>query len=275
MSSSLPLRPVIAAAEAAGDLALRMRDRARSDPHGDGLQTIYKTHGPVTEADLAADRLLYERLMPLWPKAGWLSEETADSADRLAREWVWIVDPIDGTTQFINGGNDFGVSVALVQNGAVMLGVIHFPVARRTLWATCGEGAWAGEQRLRVTRRGRCMNLVVRYGDLRKPWLLPLQTGPDAVRVKPLGSTVGKMAQVALGAADAYATPTQVPFEWDIAAGDLIVCEAGGRVTDLKGEPPRYNQPEVRGRIGYLFSNGACHEATLSVLQGLLDSKSQ
>jgi myo-inositol-1(or 4)-monophosphatase len=255
------------AAEAAGEAILAVRASAC-------LEVRQKPDGPVTAADLAANSLLEARLRELDRSAGWLSEETVDAPGRLSAERVWVVDPLDGTQAFIQGSGDFGVSIALVVNRRPIAAVIHFPATGETLWAEAGQGAWmstregGGPRRLAVADAPRPRSLTVRWSDLRRPWMHALKASLG-VRLRPVGSTVRKLAMVARGEADGYVSPTFSPCQWDICAGDLIVAEAGGRLTGLDGQECLYNGENPRPLRGLVVSSAAVHGALLERVRAL------
>lgn len=226
------------AAKAAGTLALKGWE-------GD-LDVRLKSPGqPVTIVDVAADRLLREVLLRGNPGDGWLSEESADAPDRLHRRRVWIVDPIDGTRSYVAKRPEFTISIGLVEAGNVVLGIVYNPATDELYRAVRGEGAFLDDARgtrpLAVrppTAAGRGLLLASR-GEIRA---LEVEPYRDEWDVAPLGSTAYKLARVAAGEADGFVSRGP-KSEWDIAAGVLLVAEAGGRVTDLEGRPPRFNQP--------------------------------
>lgn len=194
-----------------------------------------KTPGsPVCDIDLAADALLRERLMAIDPEAGWLSEETADSADRLNCVRVWVVDPIDGTRDYVRGREGWAVSIALVEGGRPLIGVLDAP-ARREHWiAQAGLGAFRNGEPIRASRR-------LDLPGARVPADVLARSDADFF------TTVGKpnsialrIAMVAADQADLLATLSW-GHEWDIAAAALIAQEAGATVTDALGRPLRYN----------------------------------
>ena len=192
---------------------------------------------PVSEIDLLADRLLAERLRALDPAAGWLSEETADDPARLARDRAWIVDPIDGTRDYLRGRPGWCVSVALVEAGRPVLAVLAAP-ARGELWtAQAGGGAWRNGQALRCSDR-------VEWAGARTP-VDALPKGSELARVPKPNSIALRLGLVAAGEADLLVT-RRWGHEWDVAAAALLVTEAGGVVTDAHGEPMRFNQPRPR-----------------------------
>jgi myo-inositol-1(or 4)-monophosphatase len=200
---------------------------------------------PVTEADLLADALLKGRLLEARPRYGWLSEESRDAPDRLSRESVWIVDPIDGTNSFIEGRPEYVISVALARRGEVVLGVIHNPSTGELFHGVGGGGAYRNGDALRMVAGGTTM--LASRSDLRAGEFDSLR---DSWTFAALGSTAYKMVKVADGTAAAYVS-RGLKSEWDVAAAALIVSEAGGIATDAAGYPLEYNRPEpfVRGII--------------------------
>ena len=199
---------------------------------------------PVTDADLAADALLRDRLGVARPGYGWLSEESEASADRLDRRRVWVVDPVDGTRSFIQGYAEFALSVALVEGDAVVMGVLHNPARDELFWAVRGDGAFDADG-TRLAVRGpddSPLTLLASRSEIARGELAPFR--PD-FEIRPLGSTAYKLAGVAAG--DAHGYISRGPkSEWDLAAAALLVVEAGGRVSDIGGRPLRFNQPDPR-----------------------------
>jgi myo-inositol-1(or 4)-monophosphatase len=208
---------------------------------------------PVTEADLEADRLLADHLRGARPDYGWLSEESTDDRSRLERPRVWIVDPIDGTRSFIAGYREFAVSVALVEDGEAVLGVISNPSRDDVTWAVRGSGAYrarhwtggtAGGEQVRVVGPGTgepAALLVSRAERARGEF----HAFGDGWTLRPFGSTACKLAGVAHGFGHGYLSRGD-KSEWDVAAGVVIVEEAGGEVTDLAGRRLRFNRADTR-----------------------------
>ncbi|MBM3223636.1 MAG: 3'(2'),5'-bisphosphate nucleotidase CysQ [Candidatus Tectomicrobia bacterium] len=240
---------------------------------GDVVLSYYQSHyevqskgidNPVTTADLAANQILRDTLLHAFPQAGWLSEESADNMVRLQREAVWIIDPIDGTKEFIQGVDEFVIVVALVVQQQVAVAVTYNPVRRELFHACRGQGAFCNAQPIRVSRTAQLPGALVlasRSETSRGEW----ERFRDILTVRPLGSVAYKLAQVAQGACDL--TFSLVPkHEWDICAGTLLVTEAGGQVTDLQGQSLRFNQPETL-RAGLIATNGHLHAQVLELTQ--------
>jgi myo-inositol-1(or 4)-monophosphatase len=212
---------------------------------------------PVCDVDLECDALLRERLSALDPEAGWLSEETADSAERLLQSKAWVVDPIDGTRDFIRGRTGWAVSVALVEGGKVKLGVLDAPARGQHWRAEAGGGAWLNGQRLRVSDREELPGARVPADTLPK-------TDADLVGVKRPNSIALRIAMVAAGEVDLVAT-LRWGREWDIAAAALIAQEAGAIVTDALGRPLRFNSTSAEA-FGVLASVPGIHQAAVQRL---------
>lgn len=218
---------------------------------------------PVTEADLAADRILHRILLGERPDYGWLSEETADSPERLRRERLWVVDPIDGTNSFVAGRPEFAVCVGLVDGGRAVLGVVHNPVTGEVFSAVQGGGAFRDGEPIRVSAvdaDGEPRIVASRWEMKRGE----LDAFHGAWSVEPLGSTAYKMCRVAEGGAEAFVSRGP-KAEWDVAAAVVIVQEAGGRATRLDGTAPEFNQAEPHWR-GIAASNGRVHDELLRVV---------
>ena len=216
---------------------------------------------PVCEIDLAVDAFLRERLSALAPDAGWLSEETADAPDRLARQRVWVVDPIDGTRDYIRGRDGWCVSVALVDRGRVVLGVLDAP-ARNEVWrAVVGQGAqrFSGrsDERLAVSDARELAGARIPADALPKAdRLFALVHKPNSIALR--------IAMVAAGQADLVAT-LRWGNEWDIAAAALIASEAGATVTDALGLPLQFNKPAPTA-FGVLACAPGLHRAAVDHL---------
>ncbi|NKJ44962.1 MULTISPECIES: 3'(2'),5'-bisphosphate nucleotidase CysQ [unclassified Novosphingobium] len=207
-------------------------------------------NNPVCEADIAVDTYLRVALGDLVPDAGWLSEETADDPARLARERCWVVDPVDGTRDFVRGRPGWAVSVALIDTGRPVVAMLAAP-ARGEVWlAQAGHGA---------TRNG--VPLVASQRTQLHGARMPTDHMPpgsvDLTMVAKPNSIALRMAMVASAEADLLAT-WRWGYEWDIAAAALIAQEAGATVTDAHGSALAFNKPDPR-TFGVLVSAPAIH----------------
>jgi len=244
------------AARAAGDI---LRGHWRRGDYQIGSKG---KDNPVTQADLEADRALKRLLHDPFPEYGWLSEETADSEARLKCRRVWIVDPLDGTKEFIQGIPEFCVAVALVEEGHPVLGVTYNPITREMFWSARGMGCHLNTEAVRVTRTRvlrRANVLASRSETARGEW----EVFHGRLRVSPTGSVAYKLALVAAGKGDA--TFTRSPkSEWDIASGAALLAEAGGTMTDIHGTMIRFNQRRVKV-AGMIADNTVLHEQLVKI----------
>jgi 3'(2'), 5'-bisphosphate nucleotidase len=209
---------------------------------------------PLTDADRAAHEVIVERLAALTPAIPILSEESAkiEYSERAGWQRFWLVDPLDGTKEFVNRNGEFTVNIALIDNGAPVLGVVYVPVTGVSYLAVRGQGAWKEQGgcnrtpiRVRSYRGGRATVMASRShrGDAVDRFLANLKAREGEYDTASLGSSL-KLCRVAEGAADVYPRlgPTS---EWDTAAAQCVVECAGGRVTDLDSQPLRYNKPNI------------------------------
>ena len=241
LSAFAPLLPrVEAIVREAGDIAL---DYFR---HGEPThaEVSHKDCGsPVTEADLRIDRFLRDRLGALAPDFGWLSEETVDSPDRLGREAVFVVDPIDGTRGFAAGDPCFSICVALVVGGRPFFGIVRAPALDQIFVATAGGGARCNGAPISVSDRRELAGARLSAPE---PMASDLRRSGLSFRLQPrLPSLAMRLLRVADGEFDA-ALARKNACDWDIAAADLILHEAGGVLTDFSGRTPLYNQAEPK-----------------------------
>jgi myo-inositol-1(or 4)-monophosphatase len=195
---------------------------------------------PVTEADTTVDALL-RRLLPR-DGEGWLSEETEDDARRLTARRVWVVDPLDGTREFVTGIPEWSVSVGLVVDGEPVAGGICNPATGETILGAQGRGVTLNGRPVAVSARPTLQGATVlasRSEVKRKEWE---GYRADLFTVRPCGSVAYKLAQVAAGLADATWTLTP-KHEWDVAAGVALVLAAGGSVRYATPEEALFNRP--------------------------------
>jgi len=258
-----------AADDLAADLALATRaareaGRVIMGYYQDEYEIRQKGKGnPVTTADLEADKVLKSTLLSGTPGDGWLSEETVDSPERLEARRVWIVDPIDGTKEFISGMPQFAISVALAVDGDIAVGVIYNPARDELFRAARGGGVTLNDRPVRVTDQGdlRQANILASRSEVSRGEFDRFQ---GDFRITPIGSIAYKLALVAAGQADLTFTLTP-KTEWDFAAGWLLVSEAGGRVRVLGDHPQTFNQPDPRV-AGLVATNGRLHDPVLRLV---------
>ncbi|ADY26133.1 inositol monophosphatase [Deinococcus proteolyticus MRP] len=240
-------------ARQAGDLVRRFRREGLTVQHKTGADD------PVTEADRAASELLMRELAAAFPHDGLLSEEEADSTERLGRERVWLIDPIDGTKEYAEGSPDYCVSIGLAVAGEPVLGVIYAPDTDELFAGAAGLGVTKDGQPAARHREPPYVIATSVTETRRELNDLPL------AGMRPSGSTALKLARIAAGEADA--TFTMSPrAEWDIAAGHALLRAAGAELTRRDGGAVRYNQPTPYLEQGFV----AGHPDALAWLQAEL-----
>ncbi len=238
-----------AALRAGGEVALRH--------FGHDPKRWMKADGtPVSEADLTVDRLLHEALGGIDASAGWLSEETADEAGRQTGPRCWIVDPIDGTSSFLAGGDNWSIVAALTDRGRPVLAGIYRPVTDEYFGAVHGHGAYLNADRLSVSPRRRLEGArVITHQKALDPKRWPTPWPPvETGMVTSLALRLCLVAEARFDAAFALAPKS----DWDLAAGDLIVHEAGGRMSDRAGRTLIYNRDATR-QPGFVAAGPALH----------------
>ena len=196
----------------------------------------------VTKADIEADQILQKHLRKRFPDYGWLSEETKDDESRLSRHRVWIVDPMDGTREFVMKVPEFVVSVALAEEGQIVLGVIYNPCTGELYEAVHSKGSKLNGRRVSCDHKLNGKPRVeVSRSDIEKGRFAGY---PSYLDLCPCGSIAYKLARLAAGQADGTLSVTP-KNEWDIASGVLLVTEAGGHVTDLSGNSYLFNRDDT------------------------------
>lgn len=226
---------------------------AHSSWPGDGheVESWEKVPGhPVCAADLAVDTFLKRELGALLPSAGWLSEETADDPKRLGKGLIWLVDPIDGTRDYLHGRSGWAVSVALISSGRPLIGMLAAPARGEEWLAVAGQGATRNGERLVASTRSR-------FAGARVPTDALPKEDSDLVVVDKPNSIALRIAMVAADEADLVAT-LRWGYEWDIGASTLIAREAGAEVTDAFGQPLAYNKRDPRA-FGLLVCAPSIH----------------
>jgi len=213
---------------------------------------------PVCEIDLEVDAFLKAELGALDPEAGWLSEETRDDSDRIERPRLWVVDPIDGTRDYLRDRPGWCVSVALVEDRVPVLGALAAPL-RGELWtAARGQGSWRNGIALRVSPRAELAGARVPADQLPR-------VDSDLVAVAKPNSIALRIALVAAGEADLVAT-LKWGFEWDIAAAALVAEEAGATVSGALGQPLAFNTASGEA-FGVLVATPGIHAAAVERLR--------
>ncbi len=208
-----------------------------------GFEKSFKANDdPVTTGDLTVNTILQEKLFEAFPEIGWLSEETRDNPERLTKDLVWIVDPIDGTKEFVQGIPEYAISVALVKNGEPVIGLVLNPLRDELYTAIKGMGAFLNGEPKTVAEKSadKTVLLASRSETKRGEW----EQFKESAEIIPTGSIAYKLALVAAGKADGTFSLGN-KNEWDIAAGHLLIEEAGGKVSDQYGQGFKYNQEKT------------------------------
>jgi myo-inositol-1(or 4)-monophosphatase len=247
-------------------------------------------NNPVTTADLAANRQIREIIRHAFPDDGWLSEETKDSPDRLAKSRVWVIDPIDGTEEFIEGlpefavsiafvidGTEefieglpeFAVSIAFVIDGAPIVGVLHNPATAEFFYAKAGTGAFCNGKPIHCSSCETLekASMLVSQTEHRKGLLAGLISLVSEIRY--IGSVAYKLGRLAAGTSDLYIT-VRPKNEWDFCAGDLILREAGGVLWDKAGQSMRYNKEIVKQPTGLFAGNATIVKKIIDAYRELI-----
>jgi len=254
------------ACRAAGEVIRRHYAR------GEQSHTLKDDRSPLTAADLEANAIILAALRERFPADGILSEETADDGSRLGKSRVWIVDPLDGTRDFLARTGDFAVHVGLAIEGAPVLGVVYNPADDDLYWAATGRGAHrctAGSEQVISTSAAATLAAlriaVTRFNP--SPGLHRfLDASGLAAQVVRLGASA-KMMALARGDLEISVCLNADEKEWDTCAPEVIVREAGGVVTDIDGARFCYNKADVRHHRGILMSNGPVHAELVRLLQ--------
>jgi 3'(2'), 5'-bisphosphate nucleotidase len=265
------LSVAISLARAAGAAAL--------EHYGGTLHIVHKSENedPVTQADHAANDLIVAGLQREFPADGLLSEETLDTVRRLRLPRVWVIDPLDGTKGFIAGNGDFAVQIGLAIDGESALGVVYQPAPGVLHYAARGAGAWSVRpetpepERLRVSTK-------TDFAHMR----LAASRNHHSPRMASVMRTLGLREEIRRGSVgiktgliverqcDLYVHLSPRTKHWDTCAPEAILREAGGRLTDLWGEPIRYNTEDVQNRNGLVAASGAAHPLIIERLAPLL-----
>lgn len=223
---------------------------------------IKEDDSPVTSADKGADAKIRAILSSAFPADGFLTEESKDTKERLSKRRVWVVDPVDGTQEFVSRNGEFATNIALVDNHEVVLGVINIPMEGNLYYAVKGQGAYKIDKdgnvsRIHVSARKDSIKALCSR-SFRNPKESELAAKLSAKLdgpATPLGAAL-KFCRIAEGQFDLFIREYSGTKEWDVAAGDIIVTEAGGFMVDGKDKRPfAYNREDVYNRSGYIVAN--------------------
>ena len=246
---------------------------------GEKVLEIYETDfstekkdddSPITQADIESNKILKEVLGETGISI--LSEEDVDDKKRLSDDKIWIIDPLDGTTDFVNRTGEFTIMVGLVEKHKSILGLIYWPIKKKMYLAESGKGAfrhdeeWEKIETTMMSEMQNCQALVSRHHLSEKEKKL-LDEMEIAV-VTSIGSSL-KVTEIASGDAEIYLTTTNKMKQWDTCASNCIISEAGGKMTDMSGKELSYNTEIVNHENGILVTNGLIHQDALDAISRL------
>lgn len=231
---------------------------------------------PVTIADKTASKIIVEGLAETFPKDGILSEEEIDTDERLKKERLWLIDPMDGTKGFVQKNGDFAVQIGLAESGEIILGVVYLPFTNQLYFASKNNGSYLVEndntpQKLQVSDKIDFNQMILAVSrDHRSPRMSSVINHFGILKEIERGSVGLKVGLIANQICDLYVHLSPWTKHWDTAAPEIILREAGGELTDLFGEKITYNTADVQNYNGVLATNGVSHQKTVERLKPLL-----
>jgi 3'(2'), 5'-bisphosphate nucleotidase len=232
---------------------------------------------PVTQADTIANELIVNGLKREFPNDGILAEESVDTKRRLEKSRVWMVDPLDGTNGFIDGNGDFAVQIGLAENGRCVMGVVYQPLTGVLYRAVSDGGTWIERpnfdpEQARVSDKKSLAEMrLAASRSHRSPRMSKVVTQLGFQNEVQRGSVGIKVGLLIEQQCDVYIHLSPRTKQWDTCAPEVILTEAGGRITDLFGYPLNYNVPDVQNRNGLVASNGVSHDQIIETLAPLLN----
>ena len=242
------LKDSISAAHEAGNIIMKY--------YKTKLEIKHKSvNNPVTKADLAANKIIKKNLISKYPNFGWLSEETKDSEHRLSNEYVWIIDPIDGTKEFIEGISNFAISIGLVKNQKPILGVLYNPATEELFYGSKNNGSFYNGKKCQIStlKNIEKVKIVVSRSEI-KAGLWEKFSFKQESKIE-IGSVAYKLGLIAANKYDFFAT-LKPKNEWDICAGHIIIQEAGGVLKNIHDfTTPTYNQKLTLQKPGLVGGN--------------------
>lgn len=224
---------------------------------------IKSDDSPVTNADKTADAMIREDLGKAFPDYGFLTEESQDTKERLQKKAIWIVDPVDGTKEFVSRNGQFTTNIALCVDHQIVVGVINLPVLGLAYYALKGQGAYRLEKdgkavRIHCSDKNDKLRSVrsISFFNEREKAFYEAHASRFEGEATPIGAA-NKFCVIAEGNYDFFYRMSSGTKEWDVAAGDLLIQEAGGAMVEPNGKPFSYNREDVYNRNGYIIANKA------------------
>ncbi|MDZ7266960.1 MAG: 3'(2'),5'-bisphosphate nucleotidase CysQ [candidate division KSB1 bacterium] len=255
-----------------GEIAIAAGAAALQYYYDDQVAIAWKSAGnPVTAADHAANETILTRLHQHFAGEAVLSEESQDDMSRLGRDLFWVVDPLDGTKEFIARNGEFSIMIGMVLAGRPALGVVYQPATRKLYFGAPGLGAWLstsdGMQTLRVSDRTEPAQWrMVASRSHFDPRIDRVRQRLGIHEIRRSGSVGLKCGLIAAGECEVYIHPSSKVNMWDSCAPAAILLAAGGMMTDLRGEPLSYAAVEVRHRQGLVATHGRQHEQVIAAI---------
>lgn len=249
------LKAAIEAAEGASKIVLEVYNRPfKVETKSDD--------SPVTEADRLSDSFIRRYLEGVNKKAAFLTEEGADDKRRLKKDFAWIIDPLDGTMDFVRHTDEFAINIALAYKGTPVVGVVALPVQKYLYYAVKGEGAYRKDPSgkislIRVSNKTEKLTALKSRSFHNAQEEIALRKHADKIAYVATLGAAAKFCAIAEGQAEISYRLSGNTKEWDTAAGDLIVSEAGGVVLQTNLQPITYNKEDVYNRLGYVIANRA------------------
>lgn len=233
---------------------------------------------PVTEADRSANQHIVKRIQAVFPDDGILSEEAKDNLDRLEKERVWIVDPLDGTKEFIARNGEFSIMIGLSIGGKAMLGAVMQPEPGLLYAGIVGQGAflYEGDERipLHVSNKAHPQDMVMVCSRSHRPKVVDQLARDLRISRERISGSVGlKVSLISRQLADLYPHPSPGCKEWDICAPQALLEAAGGMITDCWGNPLLYNKRDVRAHNGLVATNGQAHAQVVQTLARICEEQ--
>lgn len=255
-------------AREAGDIVMQYYDQ-------DVSVELKKENEPVTLADKASNEYITGQLRELFPEDGILAEESKDNLARLYNHRVWVVDPMDGTREFIDKIGQFAVMIGLVQDRQPVLGVVYQPTTDKLYYAVKGQGAFVTrngtKEALRISNTAAIEDMRLVISRSHRAELVDKMKDALHIEKEVSSGSVGlKVGLMLENKSDLYLHPNSKTKEWDTCAPEIILHEAGGKITDCWGEPLQYNKENVYNDKGFVASNGHAHSSIIEKIQPFL-----